>query len=226
MRSDELIEAAKAGNGARVREILGDEGSLAGTRAASGETPIMAALYRGHRDLASELADRVERSGAPLDIFAAAALGRLAATLPTGEPVNGYAYDGWTPLHLAAFFGQRAAAERLLAAGADLGAISRNALANTPLHAAVAGGHVDLSVMLIERGADVHAKDAGAHTPLHIAAEANYLPIVRGLLARGADPHAVDAEDKTPLSRAAARNHTAVVDLINVTKLTGDYDPD
>jgi ankyrin repeat protein len=82
----------------------------------------------------------------------------------------------------------------------------------------VAGGHVDLSLMLIERGADVHAKDAGGHTPLHIAAEAGYLPIVQALLDRGADPHAVDAEDKTPLSRAAARNHADVIDLINVDR--------
>ena len=218
---DELLEAAKAGDGVKVRELLAQDASLAGMRARSGETPVMAALYRGHQDLCIELADACERTNQPLDIFAAAALGRVAsvdAALERGEAVNSYAYDGWTPLHLAAFFGRRTAAERLMAAGADLAAQSRNALANTPLHAAVAGGHVDVSLLLIERGADVSAGDAGGHTPLHIAAEAGYLPIVKALLARGADPHAVDAEDKTPLSRAAARNHSAVIDVMNLDR--------
>ena len=100
----------------------------------------------------------------------------------------------------------------------DLSGISRNSLANTPLHAAVAGGHTSVSLFLIERGADVHRADAGGHTPLHIAAEAGYLPVVKALLERGSDPHAVDAEDRTPLSRAAARNHAAVVDLINLSR--------
>jgi ankyrin repeat protein len=218
MLGKDVIEAAKAGDKDRVRELLGKDPSLVGLRAESGETPVMTALYHGHRDLAMELADAVERSAGGLDLFAAAALGRLPPTFPRGVSVNDYAYDGWTPLHLAAFFGQHSAAERLLAAGADLAAISRNSLSNTALHAAVAGGHVDVSLLLLERGADVHAVDAGGHTPLHIAAEAGSLPVVRALLARGADPHAVDAEDKTPLSRAAARNHTEIVDVINVDR--------
>ncbi len=78
-------------------------------------------------------------------------------------------------------------------------------MTNTPLHAAVAGGHVDLAVMLIERGARVDVADSGGHTPFHIAAEAGYVPVVKALLDRDADPHAVDREDKTPLSRAAAQ---------------------
>jgi ankyrin repeat protein len=221
MADDVFIEAAKAGDAARIRKLLNENGSWAVWRAPTGETPLMAALYRGHRELAHELADALVRSGRRLDVFASAALGRsadLSAALDEAPVVNTFAYDGWTPLHLAAFFGQRDAVELLLASRADLGAVSRNSLANTPLHAAVAGGHVDVSLLLIERGADVNAADAGGHTPLHIAAEGGYLPVVRALLARGADPHAVDAEDKTPLSRAASRNHTSIIDEINVER--------
>lgn len=220
MRGDELLEAAKAGDRNKVHELLRSDSRLAGFRAPSGETPLMAALYRGHKDVAQELADEVSRVSLPLDVFASAALGRLEQlelVLADQEAVNSFAYDGWTPLHLAAFFGQREASERLLAAGADMGAISRNSLKNTPLHAAVAGGHVDVALLLIERGAAVNVADVGGHTPLHIAAEAGYLRVVKALLDRGADPHAVDAEDKTPLSRAAARNHHEIVDLITVS---------
>jgi ankyrin repeat protein len=215
----ELIEAVKAGDLERARRILGDSPAAAAAANAAGETPVMAALYRGHEDLAAEIADAIVAANLPLGVFASAALGRteeLAAALAAPGAVNAYAYDGWTPLHLAAFFGRRAAAERLLEAGAALDATSANSLTNTPLHAAVAGGRTDVALLLIERGAEVKTPDSGGHTALHIAAESGNAAVVEALLARGADPHAVDAEDKTPLSRAAARNHVAIVDLINV----------
>lgn len=215
----ELIDAAKAGDGARVRAILDRTPSSAAVRGEGGESALMAALYNGHRDLANEIADAQIAAGDSLDVFAAAALGRssqLERALADAAAATAYSYDGWTALHLAAFFGQLDGAARLLEAGGRLAAVSRNPLANTPLHAAVAGRHEDLSVFLIARGADVNATDSGGHTPLHIAAENGQLPVVEALLARGADPHAVDAEDKTPMSRAAVRNHTAVVDALNL----------
>jgi ankyrin repeat protein len=215
MTIEDVIQSAKDGNREVLKRLLADDPALAGARAASGETPLMAALYRGHQ----ACVDLIIETGTTLDIFAAAAVGKMdaldAAITSDSSAVNSYAYDGWTALHLAAFFGHRPAAERLLAAGADLGAVSRNALRNTPLHAAIAGGRVDVSLMFIERGASLAAADAGGHTPLHIAAEGGYLPIARALLERGADPHAVDAEDQTPLSRATARRHSAIIDLIN-----------
>ena len=215
----ELIDAAKAGDGARVHAILDRTASAAAVRGKGGESAVMAALYNGHRDLANEIADAQIAAGESLDVFAAAALGRgsqLERALTDAAAVTAYSYDGWTALHLAAFFGQLDATARLLEAGGRLAAVSRNPLANTPLHAAVAGRHADVSVFLIERGADVNATDAGRHTPLHIAAENGQLSVVEALLARDADPHAVDAEDKTPMSRAAARNHAAVVDALNL----------
>ena len=216
--TDEIIEAAKGGDAPRIEQLLRDHPELAVARAQNGETPLMAALYRGHRGIVEALATATERGGRELDIFSAAAIGRdeaLRKAIAAGG-VNAFAYDGWTALHLAAFFGHRDAAAQLIEAGADLNAISTNALRNTPLHAATAGGHADVALLLIERGADVHRADAGGHTPLHIAAENGSAPVVKALLGRGADPYAVDVEEKTPISRAAARNHAAVVDLLNV----------
>jgi ankyrin repeat protein len=216
MLTDEFMQAAKDGNVETLKRLAKEDPAVLLSTWSSGETPLMAALYRKHDGAVEWLA----ASGVPLDIFAAAALGRvdlLDAFVGAGKvDVNTYSYDGWTPLHLAAFFGQRPAVERLLTAGAELDAVSRNALLNTPLHAAVAGGHVEVSLLLIESAADVNAVDAGGHTPLHIAAEAGYVPVAKALLARGASAHVVDAEDRTPLSRAAARGHTEIVDLINV----------
>jgi ankyrin repeat protein len=213
---DALLDAAKGGDVRQVRTLLAEDRALAALQMPSGETPLMAALYRGHMNIVEALLE----AGAPLDVFAAAALGkvdeidRILGESPAS--VNAFAYDGWTPLHLAAFFGRHDMADRLLQAGADMSAESRNSIRNTPLHAALAGNHPDIALLLIERGAPVGARDAGGHTPLHIAAENGSVDAVKALLARGADPHGVDGEEKTPLARAAARNHAAVIDAITL----------
>ena len=130
----------------------------------------MAALYRGHHAIVDLLVD----AGADVDVFVAAATGRLtdltqALILPGA--VSACSYDGWTPLHLAAFFGQLEVARVLLDAGASVAAVSQNGLANTPLHAAAAGKHEDLALLLLLRGADPDLEDAGGFTGGQIAAE-------------------------------------------------------
>ena len=166
---DTLIECAKAGDLRQVRKLLSGNFMLASQRLESGETPLMSALYRGHHDVVAALID----AGAEVDVFAAAALGRgedLSRTL-NEETVAAYAYDGWTPLHLAAFFGQLGAARVLLASGADVHAVSRNSMANTPLHAATAGRHPDIALLLLDHGASGSALDAGGYTPRQIASQ-------------------------------------------------------
>ena len=172
---DRLIDAAKAGDLRQVQGILRDNFLLASQRLPNGESPLMSALYRGHHDIVEALID----AGAEIDVFAAAATGRvddLRRELNDAS-VNAYAYDGWTPLHLAAFFGNRDAASALLDAGAEVGAVSRNSLTNTPLHAAAAGKHADVALLLLERGADPLTPDAGGYTPLEIARQ-NHLDTV------------------------------------------------
>lgn len=164
---DALVEAAKTGDLGRVRAILAENFLLASQRLAGGESPLMAALYRGH----AEVVDALIEAGAEIDVFAAAATGRtedLRRALDA-DTVNSYSYDGWTPLHLAAFFGHLEPARLLLAVGADVGAASKNSLANTPLHAATAGKHGYVALMLLEHGADPLRTDAGGYTPLEIA---------------------------------------------------------
>lgn len=214
MKNESILEAVKAGDAERVRSLLDEDATLADARSAAGESALMTAVYRGRRDLAAALL----AAGASVDVFAAAALGdvtRLRALVTEAGNASPYAHDGWTPLHLAAFFGHRDAAALLLDAGAEVAAVSRNSMRNTPLHAAAAGGHSEVALLLIDRGAPVSVPDAGGHTPLHIAADNGLLSVVEALLARGADPLAVDAEQMTPLARAAARNHNEIIDALN-----------
>ena len=97
----------------------------------------------------------------------------------TRPAVNAYSADGWTPLHLAAFFGHPKIAELLLAHDADVTARSRNPNGNTPLHAALAGNHKLVAGLLIGRGADVNAADATGWRPLHLAAANNNLDAMK-----------------------------------------------
>ena len=164
---DTLIELVKAGELGKVRALLSANFLLASQRLANGESPLMAALYRGHHDIVDAVID----AGAEIDVFAAAATGRMEdlRRSATDATVNSYAYDGWTPLHLASFFGHADAARFVLDAGADVDAVSRNNLTNTPLHAATAGKHEDVALLLLENGAKSDAVDAGGYTPLQIA---------------------------------------------------------
>ncbi|HYV62825.1 MAG TPA: ankyrin repeat domain-containing protein, partial [Bryobacteraceae bacterium] len=93
-----------------------------------------------------------------LAIFAAALLGdvdRLEALLTGNRSlVSAVSSDGWTPVHLAAFFGKGEAVRLLLNKGASPTARSTNPMANTPLHAAAAGKHAEIVKLLLDRGAD------------------------------------------------------------------------
>lgn len=177
---EELVAAAKAGDLDAVRTLIAGHPRLASLWLPSGESPLMAALYRGHRPVVDALIEL----GAARDVFAAAALGDIAAlrhALRTPGAVNAFAYDGWTPLHLSAFFGQLEAARLLLDAGADPAALSRNSLQNTPLHAATAGKHEHVALLILDRGGDPEATDAGGFTPRRIAEENQLLEFLSSL---------------------------------------------
>jgi uncharacterized protein len=172
-------------------------------------TPVLWALYHGHRDLARKLADRIGQ----LDLAEAAALDdveRVVESLDGGEPVDGRTPDGYTPLQLAAFFGGPRAAALLLERGADPGAVADNAMRIQPLHAAVAGRHHEIAARLIAAGADVNARQQGGYTPLLAAAGNGDAELVHTLLEAGADPRLADDAGIRPAELADKHGHAAL----------------
>src|SRR5882724_4817382 len=162
-----FIDAIKAGEFERVKAMVSAEPTLIDARSRTGESAILTAVYHRQKEIVNLLVAR----GAALSIFEACAAGELERVerLVSAATINQYAADGWTPLHLAAFFGHTKVAELLLSHGADVTARSRNPNGNTPLHAALAGNHKFVAGLLLGAGADVNAADAAGWRPLHIA---------------------------------------------------------
>src|SRR5213593_2117948 len=133
-----FIDAIKAGEFERVKAMVSADPTLIEARSRTGESAILTAVYHRQKEIVNLLVAR----GVTLTLFEACAAGEVerAERLIAADPaaVGSYSPDGWTPLHLAAFFGHPKIAELLLAAGADVTARSRNPNANTPLHAALA----------------------------------------------------------------------------------------
>jgi ankyrin repeat protein len=183
---EDLWLAICEGDHASVESIVDERPDLARGRTDEGLPWTLAAVYRGHPGVA----DLLLRHGAELDPFTAAALGRtdqLKVMLDRGEAaLQELSPDGWTPLHLAAFFGHSETAAMLIDRGADLAARSDNEIANTPLHAALAGGRGAVAELLVERGADVNAVANGLR-PLDIAAGREDQEMETYLIAHGAE---------------------------------------
>jgi ankyrin repeat protein len=88
---------------------------------------------------------------------------------------------GWTPLHLAAHYGQEKIVWLLIDRGAELDIKSQNKIGNTPLMAAVAGGKLEIVNMLLENGADPDEEDASGNDALTLAEESGKKEIAEAI---------------------------------------------
>ncbi|KAF7232320.1 hypothetical protein EG68_05324 [Paragonimus skrjabini miyazakii] len=85
---------------------------------------------------------------------------------------------------------------------------------STPLHFAAGYGHRDVVELLLERGADVNARDDGGLVPLHNACSFGHVDVVHLMLRAGSDPNARDCWNYTPLHEAAIKGKVEVCILL------------
>ncbi|MFK4289479.1 ankyrin repeat domain-containing protein [Bacillus sp. RC250] len=121
--------------------------------------------------------------------------------------VNSFSEDGWTPLHLAAYFGQKEIASFLLEHGTNIHIRAKNENENTPLQAAIANKQIELVSFLIEKGSDVNAVQSGGWTGLHEAALLGNEDIITLLLEHGANKTTKKNAGKTAFDIAVEKGH-------------------
>lgn len=210
----DFFDAIRAGDTAKIAGMIETDPTLLSATDENGLGAFTVARY-SRQDAAANL---LLEKGAQLDIHAAAMAGvepRIVELLARDRTLTGsYSHDGWTPLHLAAYFGHKAAAEVLLANGADVHARSRNAMQNTPLHAAASGRRRDVMAVLLAHGADANARQQSGWTALHAAAQNGDVDTVKLLLAHGADAGSRAENNQTAIDLALTKGHPEVVDLL------------
>jgi len=106
-------------------------------------------------------------------------------------------------------------AQLLIDHGVD--ANETNGMGMTALHIVAGQGTVDSARWLLDRGADIHARDREFEsTALAWAARAGREDMVRFLLSRGAAPvHPDDEQWATPIAWARRRDHAKVASLLD-----------
>jgi uncharacterized protein len=212
--TSEIFDAIAEGDLDRVRKLVADDTTLAGARDAQGLSAVIQARYHGHDDLVDALLDTAPE----LDVFEAAAVGRIERVreLVESDPslVSSFSPDGFTPLHLAAFFGYPDVARLLVERGAETRAVARNPMRVMPLHSAAAARQLEIAKLLLDGGADVNASQERGFTPLHEAAQNGDVGLTRLLLERGADREQAAEDGKRAADFAAARGHEEVLALL------------
>ena len=198
------------------------------------------------RQLLREGADINARGGFhPTALHEAAARGRAGVAgvlLEAGADVEEKGMGSYTPLHQVAIghfrlrtdnddrgYDYAATARDLLDHGAKVNATARRDK-KTPLHFAAEYGNVAVTTVLLEAGANVHARDVVGSTPLHSVASGRalhrtsnahttdaaqrYSETAELLLANGADVNAIHANQSTPLHSAAVFCDRAVAEVL------------
>jgi ankyrin repeat protein len=212
MTEEDLIQAFNEGDSARVRQMVAQHPDLARVRK-DGVSLLLQARYRNDR----AMTEAIRTGDAPLDVFEAAAFDdvpRLTQLLRDDPSLaRSWSGDGFTPLHLSAFFGGTDGARLLVDAGAELNVVSRNDFSVYPIHSAAAG-RVPVALLLVQRGADVNVRQRHGWTPLHSAAHNGSEALVDALLAAGADAAATNDDGVTAADLARKAGHDAIVERL------------
>lgn len=140
-----------------IRALLAADPAARDLRNEEGLSPLMHAAYRGR----GPAFDAILEVGEPTEPW-----DRLIGGYADGLPApDAWSPDGFTPLHLAAFVDNVAAASALLDAGADPDVLATASFARvTPLGTCAFSGALGVARTLLERGADPHIGEDGVYT--------------------------------------------------------------
>nr|XP_020472182.1 ankyrin-3-like isoform X16 [Monopterus albus] len=221
-----------------VVQFLLDNGSSQSIATEDGFTPLAVALQQGHDQVVSLLLENDTKGKVRLpalhiaarkdDTKAAALLlqNDHNADVESKMMVNRTTESGFTPLHIAAHYGNINVATLLLNRGAAVDFKARNDI--TPLHVASKRGNTNMVRLLLERGAKIDGRTKDGLTPLHCGARSGHEQVVEMLLDRGAPILSKTKNGLSPLHMATQGDHLNCVQLllhheVPVDDVTNDY---
>ncbi|XP_037319643.2 ankyrin-3-like isoform X2 [Pungitius pungitius] len=221
-----------------VVQFLLDHGSSQSIATEDGFTPLAVALQQGHDQVVSLLLENDTKGKVRLpalhiaarkdDTKAAALLLQSDhnADVESKMMVNRTTESGFTPLHIAAHYGNINVATLLLNRGAAVDFKARNDI--TPLHVASKRGNGNMVRLLLERGAKIDARTKDGLTPLHCGARSGHEQVLEMLLDRGAPILSKTKNGLSPLHMATQGDHLNCVQLllhheVPVDDVTNDY---
>jgi quinoprotein dehydrogenase-associated probable ABC transporter substrate-binding protein len=218
----ELNNAVLADDPVRVRYLLEKKHAEVGALDLQGETPLHHALMQRSPSMVALLlahgADVNQRDRDGWTPLMTAAYYDDAANVKElvtrGADPNAVSAQNLTPLGIAVQYGKDAAAVALIEAGGDTGRPIGEA-AYTPLMLATANDSPRVARALIEKGADLNARNSGGVTALMIAAAKGHADMVELLLRAGADVAAQTDRGDTALSIARGRGDEKVIKLLD-----------
>jgi cytohesin len=204
----------------KVKALIKDNPTLVFHQDGNGDTPLIWAALRGHKDvveflLASGAKINATNNAGETPLHLAAGKGYkdvVELLLAHGAGVNFRDSHGHTPLELAAAEGYKVVMELLLANKANVNA--KNNAGATPLHFAAKNGQKDVAMLLLASGADINVSDNHGQTPLHIAAAMGHKDVADFLLANKAEVNSKDNNGQTPLHYAMAHGQESVAELL------------
>ncbi|XP_036011427.1 ankyrin-3 isoform X15 [Mus musculus] len=232
-----LYMAAQENHLEVVRFLL-DNGASQSLATEDGFTPLAVALQQGHDQVVSLLLENDTKGKVRLpalhiaarkdDTKAAALLlqNDTNADVESKMVVNRATESGFTPLHIAAHYGNINVATLLLNRAAAVDFTARNDI--TPLHVASKRGNANMVKLLLDRGAKIDAKTRDGLTPLHCGARSGHEQVVEMLLDRSAPILSKTKNGLSPLHMATQGDHLNCVQLllqhnVPVDDVTNDY---
>ncbi|XP_052823402.1 uncharacterized protein LOC106871604 isoform X31 [Octopus bimaculoides] len=236
-----LYMAAQEGHSEVVKFLL-DNGASQSLATVDGFTPLAVALQQGHDKVVAVLLEHDTKGKVRLPALHIAAkkddIGSANLLLQndhnadsstkSGGLVNDTTKSGFTPLHIAAHYGNVNVGTLLIQKGADVNYKAKNNI--TPLHVASRWGKSNMVILLLDHDATIEERTRDGLTPLHCAARSGHENVVDLLLERGAPFSAKTKNGLTPLHMAAQGDHVdcarlllyhkALVDDVTVDYLT------
>lgn len=185
-------------------------------------SPIHNAAYKGHLEIARLLLEQGAdvnatacNGNSPLHFAAEHGYVELARLLlDKGADVNATDKEDNTPFRLA-ILNHHTEVVKLLIDQVNNGSNEETSYnSNSLLHDAAFPGNKEVVKLLIEKGADINARDGSGNTLLHKAALNGYLEIVQLLLSQGANVHAKNKNKDTASELAVEQDNLELAKIL------------